>query len=96
MEDDLRKLIIRMTEMMQDYHIQAHSLQLTIQALKDMPQQERAEFSSVNISQMQQQIAQRVFPLIAAKYQRLFQALQSEAPYQPALRLFLGLAEKDE
>jgi len=90
MEDDLRKLLIRMTQTMQEYEAQAKGSFMVLEAIKRMSASERAALTPEKFSQMQLEARKQVYPLIAEAAGQLLQDLQSGRDYLLALQIYLG------
>jgi hypothetical protein len=90
MEDDLRKLLIKMIHKSQEYEAQAKSSFMVIDAIKNMSPNERAPLTPENISQMQTQARMLVHPLVAEAAHSLLRDLQGEGDFLLALKIYLG------
>jgi len=91
MENDLRTLLIKMTQTLQEYEVRAKSLFMVVDALKNMSADERAQMTPQNISQMQEQAHRQAYPVVAESARPLLLALQGESDFLRALEIYLGL-----
>jgi hypothetical protein len=87
---ELRGLMIRMVQTIQEHEAQAKGSYMVIEAIKRMPAHERAALTPEHFSQMHLEARKQVYPLIAESARPLLQELQGEGDFLFALQIYLG------